>query len=58
MESGRDINLQAVYMANSPAIAQHNANEWNNHSRTSAMRLSFDNGCKLIEKRSISSDSL
>jgi len=40
MESGRDTNLPAMYKANSPAIAQHNANEWNNRSRTSAMRLS------------------
>ena len=27
-------------MAKLPAILQHNANEWNNRSRTSAMRLS------------------
>jgi len=26
-------------MGKSPAIAQHIANEWNNRSRTSAMRL-------------------
>ena len=40
MESWRDTNLPAMYMANTPTIAQHNANEWNNRSRTSAIRLS------------------
>ena len=40
MESGRDTNLPAMYMANSPVIVQNNANEWNNRSRTSAIRLS------------------
>ena len=39
MESGQDNNLPAMYMANSPVIAKHYANEWNNH-RTSAIRLS------------------
>jgi hypothetical protein len=40
IESGRNTNLPAMYTLNSPAIWQHNASEWNNRSRTSAMRFS------------------
>jgi len=33
IESGRDTNLPLIYIANSPAIAQHNPNVWNSHNK-------------------------
>jgi len=39
IESGRDTDLPARYIAKSLANAQHNANVWNNRSKTSAIRF-------------------
>jgi len=36
--SGRDTNLPLIYIANLPAIVQHNPNKWNAHNKDSAMR--------------------
>ena len=44
-------------MAKLRAIAQHNAKDWKNRSSKAFIRT-LETGCKLIEPRSILSDSL